>query len=926
MAICLFTCQQETMRIVSCLLLIFSLSHSQAQTVSFEKEVAPILQAKCIRCHSGEHPKGDLDLTSEKGLYAGGSSGKVVSDSREQPGLLWDMVEQKRMPPREKLSENEIRILKNWVDHGSKWHGPALKITTKSAAAQRAGKDWWSLQPVTKPSLPAVRQQNWIRNEIDHFILHQLEQRGLSPSLEADRRTYIRRVTYDLTGLPPSPSEIDAFVQDKSEQAYEALVDRLLASPRYGERWGRHWLDVVRFAESHGYETNELRRNAWHYRDWVIRSLNEDKPFARFVQEQLVGDVVSAGDPHNEVATGFLVGGTHDVVGNQTPEGMAQQRQDDLYDMVSTTGSAFLGLTLNCARCHDHKFDPISQKEYYSMQAFFAGVHHGSRNIANPALQQQLDRLVSERKALDQRLMEVRELASHAGPPNSLLNTEVFEAVPARYVRMTIEKTKKNDEPCIDELEVYAGDINVAHVKSGGKPTASSEYPNSEIHRIVHLNDGHIGNSKSWISHEPGKGWLQIEWPAPVVIDRIVWGRDRNGQFQDRLAIKYKMEASMDGKHWKLLCTDVDRMRRSTATDTKRQIAELKSLEADRAKRHASILELQNQLQVYCGVFKTPEPIHLLKRGDPMMKQDEVSPSGIEALDIPISLKQMSTDQERRLALANWIVDTRNPLPARVMVNRIWHYHFGSGIVNTPSDFGFNGGKPSHPELLDWLASQFHQHQGRLKPLHRMIVLSATYRQSSQPDLESVKRNSSVDADNRLLWKAPRRRLEAESLRDSILSVTGKLDLTMGGPGYDLWKYSNYVVVFEEQKTLPASAYRRMIYQFKPRTQQDSTFGAFDCPDGTLTMPKRNSSTTALQALNLLNSPFMIDQSKVFAERLKKEAGTQAESQVKHAYRLALGRLPSKKEFAACLSVIEQHGLDAFCRALLNTNEFIYID
>ncbi|MBL8822267.1 MAG: DUF1549 domain-containing protein [Planctomycetia bacterium] len=914
------------MRTVALCLHLLFLSQSFAQSVSFESEVAPILKARCIRCHSGEHPKGDLDLSTEKGLQQGGSSGKVVSESREQPGLLWEMVEQKRMPPKEQLSDNELRILKNWLEKGSPWRGPALQVASKPTVSLRAGKDWWSLQPINKVSLPTVKQQAWIRNEIDHFILHQLESRGLSPSAEADRRTYIRRVTFDITGLPPTPSEIDAFVRDTSDQAYETLVDRLLASPRYGERWGRHWLDVVRFAESHGYETNELRRNAWPYRDWVIRALNEDKPFDRFVQEQLAGDVVAAGDLANEVATGFLVGGTHDVVGNQTPEGMAQQRQDDLYDMVSTTGSAFLGLTLNCARCHDHKFDPISQKEYYSMQSFFAGVQHGARDVANPAVKLQLDKLMTERKSLNQHLMEYKKLVSNSGPPNSVLNTEVFDAVQARFVRMTINKTKINDEPCIDEFEIYAGDINVAHVSMRAKPTASSEYPNSDIHRIVHLNDGLPGNSKSWISNEPGKGWLQIEWPTPVVIDRIVWGRDRNNQFQDRLAVKYQLESSLDGSNWKLLCTEADRMKRPVAKDQQQQSYEMKSHEAKLASLNTKIRDMESQLQVYCGVFKKAEPVHLLKRGDPMMKQEEVPPSSIEALGIPISIQKNATDQQRRLALANWIADRRNPLPARVMVNRVWHYHFGTGIVNTPSDFGFNGGKPSHPELLDWLAYQFHENQGRLKPLHRMIVLSATYRQSSQPDQAAVARNSSIDADNRLLWKAPRRRLEAEAIRDTILSVSGNLDLTMGGPGYDLWKYSNYVVVFEQQKMLPANAYRRMVYQFKPRTQQDSTFGSFDCPDGTLTMPKRNSSTTALQALNLLNSPFMIQQSSILAGRLKKKAGMQSEAQMKLAFRLALGRLPTPKEEAICLAIIHEHGLEAFCRALLNSNEFIYID
>jgi hypothetical protein len=309
-----------------------------------------------------------------------------------------------------------------------------------------------------------------------------------------------------------------------------------------------------------------------------------------------------------------------------------------------------------------------------------------------------------------------------------------------------------------------------------------------------------------------------------------------------------------------------------------------------------------------------------------MQKLEEVTPTPIASLSVPWSLPASASDKQRRLALAEWIISPGNPLPARVMANRLWHYHFGTGIVNTPSDFGFNGGKPSHSELLNWLASEFQQNGGRLKPLHKMIVLSATYRQQSTPQGKAKSDAEKIDAENRLLWKFPRRRLEAEALRDSILAICGNLDLRMSGPGYDLWKYSNYVVVFEPQEKLPADAYRRMVYQFKPRTQQDMTFGAFDCPDGTLTIPRRNTSTTALQALNLLNSAFMLDQSKKLAERLVNEAGKDPAKQVERAFLLALGRSPKSNELTASVKVIHEHGLAAFCRALLNTNELVFID
>jgi hypothetical protein len=889
---------------------------------NFQQTIAPLLQGKCLRCHSGSTPKGDLDLASDKGLRTGGSTGSVLS-TKPGEGLLREMITSDKMPPKEKLTDDEKRALLQWLDSGAKWSGPDLQ-PAKAEVPQRAGADWWSLQPIRRPLLPQPRQKSWIRNPIDAFILHQLEAHSLSPAHEADRRTYLRRLKFDLLGLPPTPEEVIAFERDQSLDAYEKLVDRYLASPHYGERWGRHWLDVVRFAESHGYETNELRRNAWPYRDWVIRAFNEDKPFARFVQEQLAGDVVARGDPRNEVATGFLVAGTHDIVGNQTPEGMAQQRQDDLYDMVSTTGSAFLGLTLNCARCHDHKFDPITQRDYYAMQGFFAGVVHAPRLIGT---REQLEQRTALTKAIDaikrQRQEEDRQLAQ-AIPA---FQEESFPKLSARFIRLTIYATESNDEPCIDELEVFAQGRNIALASTGSIATASSEYPNADIHKIAHLNDGLIGNSHSWISNEKGQGWVQIEFDKVYEIDRVVWSRDRERHYHDRTPSKYRCEISLDGKSWMKLFNSEERKNRRNQSQIERDLQKARKPAKRQPIPEQKILEqLNNTINLYTGSFKPPETVHLLKRGDPMQKLEEVPPGFIASIKTPLHLNPQATEADRRLVLSEWITHANNPLPARVMVNRLWHYHVGTGLVNTPSDFGFNGGKPSHPGLLDWLAAEFQTNGGRLKPLHRLIVLSATYRQSSSPTEEQRQKAMAMDADNRLLWRFPRKRLEAEIVRDTILSVTGTLDLTMYGPGYDLWKYSNYVVVFEPQDPLPKDAYRRMVYQFKPRTQQDSTFGAFDCPDGTQTIPRRNTSTTALQALNLLNSSFMLEQSKQFGERLKKEAGETVEEQVKKGFLLAFSRPPSSNELTASVAVAKQYGLPTFCRALLNANELLFVD
>ena len=676
-------------------------------------------------------------------------------------------------------------------------------------------------------------------------------------------------------------------MNDPDPRAYEKLVDRMLASPHYGERWGRHWLDVVRFGESEGYETNMPRPNAWPYRDYVIQAFNRDTPFPRFVLEQLAGDTLADAAGLTAAATGFLVGGTHDIVGNQTIEGMRQQRVDDLDDIITATGTAFLGLTVNCGRCHDHKFDPITQRDYYGLQAVFAGVAHGSRAISaadSEGRRAEAARVAGELARVELRLDELEPAARPESDAavramvNPRRNVDRFPPVAARMARMTILATSNQTEPCIDEFEVFtAGDSprNVALASSGGKASASSEYPGAAIHKIAHLNDGQAGNSHSWISQVPGKGTLTIEWPQAATIDRIIWSRDREGQYADRLATEYYLEVALKPGEWHVVASSVDRLPfraegGTSAAEPAGLTSELAARRAELRTRQASLRARLDQLgttiSVYAGTFSQPGATHVLRRGDPMQPLAEVSPSGIAAVRPPLVLPASASERDRRIALARWIGDPANPLPARVMANRVWHYHFGQGIVATPSDFGFNGSPPSHPELLDWLASRYVAEGWRLKPLHRLILLSSTYRQSSRLDA----RAQAIDQQDRLLWRMPPRRLEAESIRDAILACSGRLDPSMGGPGYNIWeKNTNYVAVYQPRDDLGPDAFRRMVYQFKPRSQQDPTFGAFDCPDAALVTPRRNSSTTALQALNLLNSRFIIQQASFFAERLR---------------------------------------------------------
>ena len=811
--------------------------------------------------------------------------------------------------------------------------GILLAACGLASAAQALAEDakpqaaHWSLRPPARPDVPAIRDTSRVRNPIDAFVLARLEQANLTPSPEADRRTLVRRVSFDLAGLPPTPEEVESFVADPSPDAYEKLVDRLLASPRYGERWARHWLDVVRFADTHGFEMNQPRPNAWHYRDWVITSLNEDKPYDRFALEQLAGDAVGA-----DAATGFLVAGPWDQVKSPDPVLTAQQRADELHDIVSVTGATFLGLTVGCARCHDHKFDPVSQADYFRIVAVFAGVQHGERAVRRADEDSRAARAAIVRRqleAVEPKIDAAQPLANPAArgtrpAVSPLRNVERFEPVETKFIRFTVSATNQF-EPCIDELEVYTAGDNPRNVAmAGAKPSSSGDYPGNPIHKLEHVNDGRYGNGRSWICKD-ATGWVQLEFPQLERINRIVWGRDREGKFRDRLATAYRIEASRDGSAWQLVASSDDRVAYDPAGKQPAPSADgaLKPLWEEKQRLEKELTELTSQQAAYVGTFAEPGPTRLHVRGDPMQPKDVVPPGALASVGAKLELPSNAPERERRLALARWITDPSNPLTGRVMVNRLWQHHFGRGIVATPSDFGRMGAAPTHPELLDWLATELVSGGWRLKHVHRLIVTSATYRQASAARPQAM----AVDAASSLLWRYPPRRLEAEAIRDAMLAVSGALDLTPGGPGFDVFKPNdNYVRVYDPKEQFGPVEFRRMVYQFKPRLQHDGTFGAFDCPDAGQAAPARASSTTPLQALNLMNGPFVLQQAGNFAARVKREAGDEPAAQVGRAFALAYGRAPSEQERIEGTRLVRDHGLPALCRALFNANEFVYVN
>ena len=904
--------------------------------VDFVHQVRPIFEKHCYSCHGAEKQKSGLRLDVKAAALKGGEehAPNIVPGSPKQSFLFATVsgIEQElKMPPKgERLSPVEVEIISRWIEEGARWPDGV------DAARIADNRAHWCFQPLGQYTPPVTVDNAWPRNAVDRFILARLEKEGLRPAREASRAAWLRRVCFDLTGLPPTPQQIADFEKDASPQAHSRIVDALLDSPRYGERWAMHWLDLVRYADTHGFEVNTERPNAWPYRDYVIRAFNEDTPYDQFIREQLAGDLLG-----KDAATGFLVTASVLLPGQIGKDEPSKRlaRQDSLDEIVVNTANTFLAVSVGCARCHNHKFDPITAADYYSMQSFFAGVEYKDRELRNEEGDKARQKAAQLRAQIAdaQRKLILFEPLANSGTARvetkPEINVDRFPPVIAKKLRFTINSTN-NLEPCVDEIEVFnTAGKNVALASAGAVATASGQKIVADNHDLLYVNDGKYGNMRSWMSNTTGTGWVAIEFASEESVERVVWGRDRTGAFKDRLAKSYRIEVAGIDNQWRQICDSSDRTRPPSKNPdvAKGNVFDGEGLSPDEQKEGARILSAKKALErelvgvesasrAFAGAFREPDHISVLNRGDPEQPKEDVA-AAIPAVFGDLKLDPALGEADRRMALAHWIADPKNPLTARVMVNRVWQWHFGAGIVETPSDFGVMGASPTHPELLDWLATEFMQGGWSVKKLHKLIVLSSTYRQSSEFNQAAAQK----DADARLLWHFPKRRLEAESIRDATLWVSGRLNLAMYGRGFDLFDKRGGLSGFVPVESYSGEGLRRMIYAHKVRREPDAVFGAFDCPDAGLSTARRRESMTPVQELNLLNSRFALEQSAAFAKRLQTECGDDPAQQVKTAYHLALGRAVEPEELRDAEEVVRRHGPEAFCRAILNSNEFLFM-
>ncbi|MES2793781.1 MAG: PSD1 and planctomycete cytochrome C domain-containing protein [Planctomycetota bacterium] len=967
-----------------------------------------VLQTQCVSCHSGPSPRGGLSLTTRETLLEGGESGEVLDLQQPAKSRLLELVTHAAEPgmpfKKAKLPAEQIEILTAWVKAGVPYTSP-LDIP--------AEEQWWSLKPLSKPAVPQVAAEfrSWPQNPVDQFVAAAWTAKQLGPAPVADRRTILRRVYFDLLGLPPTPEEMDEFLADRDPLAYERTVDRLLNDPRYGERWARFWMDLAHYAETHGHDQDRPRPNSWPYRDYLIRSFNQDKPYARFVQEQIAGDALWPNDPDGYVAMGLLAAGPWDESSLKDIQEDTLDRQVARYldrdDMVTTAMSTFVSSTVHCARCHEHKFDPISQEEYYRLQAVFAGIDKGERPYdPDPAVTQQRQSLQAQLAALPALIAQLDSSLSTAErqaevatweerirssiSPWTILNAESvkseqgsvltkqsdgsFVASGPRPEKDVYVLTSLVDLPRVTglRLEVLLDD-SLAHQGPGRQDngnlhlneltvTAAPRDNPSAAKPVKLIRPQADFNQQGWsiemaLDGNPGTAWgiyPEVSKPHVAVLEFA-----EPVAFESGTVLTVRLEQIHGGGHLigrpRISVTDLSTPLPLSSEVLPSHITDIVKIEPAQRTPAQQValtgfvvnLRLEQQLAalpaqqfVYAasssirpeGGFvptKTPRMIQVLKRGDIRRPEKEVIPgsmSCIPNLSGELAVTDLVHEQPRRIALAKWLSAPENVLTWRSIVNRVWQRHFGRGLVDTPNDFGRMGSLPTHPELLDWLAVTFRDQGGSFKELDRLLVTSATYRQSSQSHPAFAER----DADARYLWRMPRTRLDAECVRDAVLQVTGKLDLKMGGPSVKQFIQTPGIHVTPTVDYLGYDVdhpdnYRRSVYRFIFRTIPDPFMETLDCADASQLTPIRNTSITALQALATLNNRLMVRQSEHLATRLTTEAND-LPTQVTRLYQLVLTRPPTERELQAVVQHATQHGLPNACRVLLNCNEFLFVN
>ncbi len=863
---------------------------AQSEPINFTDHIRPIMERACWNCHGEAAQLSDLDLSSREGALEGGTKGPAIVPGRAEDSRLFRMVaglDQPVMPMSgDPLSDAELAAVRTWIDEGAHWDAGEVTAAADALAALEndelppGARDYWAFRHPQQAPVPASREFD---HPVDRFLEASRKDAGLTAAPRADRLTLLRRAYLDLIGLPPTLEQVEEFLADTGRGAWERLIDKLLDSPHYGERWGRHWLDVARYADTDGFEQDYVRLNMWRYRDYVIDAFNDDKPYNQFLREQIAGDELDYVTDETRIATGFLRSGPRV---NFREKDNPERRHDYLDDMLATVGRGVLGMTVHCARCHDHKFDPILQKDYYSMQASI----YGYVEIDYPLLDQdEADAYFAAMRDVDDRQQPLRDEVDAIETPyrEELRAQMIRERFPAN-VQAAAFKPEAERTPGEQLLATQVLTINPPRAQVAAALTPEDKARVDELNAEIAA--------------------LEDERPPTPAMAHIVTDGD------------YRF--APDGPGDQVIgCPEC---------------------------RTPPEVDGTYLYEEGGPAYKAP-PNYFLIRGDPFSPGSPMSPGFLTAAtygDPPTEIPRPDgRTSGRRLALAEWIASRDNPLTARVMANRIWHHHFGRGIVRTLDNLGRMGDEPTHPELLDWLAVEFMDRGWSIKEMHRLLMTSEAYRMAS-----SFRHEASADADpeNNLLWHYRGQRLEAEILRDAIMTVSGGIDLTVGGPA--IFPHIPSDILFQSDGkgfwcgspppgrriTAPSTGiwceepdrpevWRRSVYVFRRRSLGFPFFDTFDLPDQNQTAAARNVSTVSTQALTLMNNPFVLNQAELFAERIEREAPGDLDAQIDLAYLIALTRKPTDMEREVARSLAMEQSLVDFTHVMMNLNEFLYL-